>query len=524
MDAAPASRAYPGVRVNWRVTPVRLAISLGILALAVRVIGIGMRPLWLDEAYSAWFSARDWHYLWFVVPTYEPHPPFYCSILKMWRALFGGGAVALRSLSVLLGVAAVPVVIACAIEQERQDPTGRLNLRAAAAGFLAAFSPMLILLDQEARPYPLLIFAYAVAILGIFRLMGEFRSSSHGTWKSWLLLGTGTELTLWSHDLGLLYAACIALALLPAWLARPFRRERFVRGGLIATAVAVFYLPCLLMLLNRAGDWGNGWLIWKPMMLFQLIGLYTVPGEALTAGSIIAAVAILLLMKRALQFAFESHGWNCDRALLLLWLGPVVLAVAISATLIPIFLLRTLGATLIPACLALAAAIARTSSSRERTVISVTIAITLVPAAVQIAMRAPMERWDEVSAFLQRNVAPADEVWLYPNDSALPLGEAGFQLDRMHGKPADYPAVGFKGPIRAGSPAVVSLTRKQAEELAASTRWNVPIVWLVTRQSSLFDPDDDVPNALSRVRRAGPTEHWRYIAVQPYYAAFTPKN
>ena len=50
-------------------------------------------------------------YLWHVVPTYEAHPPFYYSLLKLWRSLFGGDAVALRSLSVLLSAAAtVPVV------------------------------------------------------------------------------------------------------------------------------------------------------------------------------------------------------------------------------------------------------------------------------------------------------------------------------------------------------------------------------------------------------------------------------
>src|SRR5206468_2683430 len=217
-------------RLNVRITPLRLAAGLTLLALALRLIDLGSRPLWLDEAYSAWFSARGWDYLWSVVPTYEPHPPFYYSILKLWRQLFRGGDVAVRSLSVLFGVGTIPVLFAAASEQERQDPPDRPLLRASAAALLAALSPMLVILDQEVRPYPLLIFAYSIATLGLLRLLREFRAGHAGSWRSWMLLGVGTELSLWAHGIGILYAACVMVALLPAWIAGPFQRRRFIRG------------------------------------------------------------------------------------------------------------------------------------------------------------------------------------------------------------------------------------------------------------------------------------------------------
>ena len=155
--------------------------------------------------------------------------------------------------------------------------------------------------------------------------------------------------------------------------------------------------------------------------------------------------------------------------------------------------------------------------------LSAAIAITLIPTAVQVATRAPMEHWDEVGAYLQRHAGAGDEVWLYPNDSALPLAEAG--PHRYAGIPGDYPAVGFKGPIRAGSPAVVSVTHEQAEAIATNPAYrSVPTIWLVTRQAGIFDPNNDMPQALSHTRRAGPKQQWGYITVQPYYAASTPKN
>jgi hypothetical protein len=67
---------------------------------------------------------------------------------------------------------------------------------------------------------------------------------------------------------------------------------------------------------------------------------------------------------------------------------------------------------------------------------------------------------------------------------------------------------------------VVSVTRDQAARITGDpTLRRVPTVWLVTRQSPIFDPDGDMPRALSRVRKPDPAQEWGYIAVQPYRAA-----
>lgn len=520
MDGTSALRApLAASRLHWRVSPLRLAACLTILAVAVRLIHLGTRPMWLDEAYSAWFSSRGWHELWTVVPTYEPHPPFYYSLLKLWRDLFGGASASLRAFSLLFGTLTVPVIIAAALEMERQQPSGRPILRTGMAGFLAAMAPMLVLLDQEARPYPLLIFAYSIGVLGLLRLFREFRSGAPGDWASWSLLAIGTELALWAHGLGVLYALCVALALAPAWLARPLDRRRLVSGIACAVVVALLYLPCLLMMMNRAGDWGTGWLRWEPVMLLQLLGLYAVPVEVLTVASALAALVLLLLIKRCIQHGFSTPGWTAGRALLLLWWGPPVVAVTISALFMPVFLPRTLAPTLVPAYLAIAGALARIPSERERFAFTAALVITLLPTSVQVAIRPPTEQWDEVAAYLERHVAPGDRVWFYPNDSALPLRQAGLPGVATRGVPGDYPAVGIKGPIRAGSPAVVSLTHEQAIAVATNPAVaQVPTIWLVTRQQELFDPDQDLPKALAKVRRVGSAEDWGYIEVRPYYA------
>ena len=519
MDVA---SALPGrtaaLRPSWRVTPLRLVIGLTLLAVAVRLVHIGARPLWLDEAYSAWFASRSWHYLWTAVPTYEPHPPFYYSVLKLWEAIAGSSPIALRSLSLLLSAATVPVVMAAAWEFDRQRPTGRPLMAAGVTGFLFACGPMLVFLDQEARPYPMAILAYAVAVLALLRLFGAFSEEGSGTWRSWLLLGLSTEIVLWAHGLGLLYAACLALALLPAWLAKPVPRERLIQATITAAIVTAAYLPCLLMIVSRTHDWGTGWLPWRPLMLLQLLDIYSVPMVALTVATGIATLIIVLLAWRAIGSAVKAAGWTSERALVLLWFGPPVMAALVSQFVVPVFLARALSATIVPAYIAIGAALARTEGRRERMFLAGALAATLIPTAVQIASRPAPEPWDQVSAFVSRHAAPTDQVWLYPNDSVHPLNAAGLNSPNVRGIPRDYPAIGFKGPIRAGSPAVVSLTPEQARQFASDPAIrDVPAIWLVTRQSELFDPKAELPAALAQVRRPGSATRWGYIGVQPFY-------
>jgi len=519
MDASASFLEPRTLKVHWtaRVSPVHAAVALTALALVVRVVGLTSRPLWLDEAYSWWFSARGWHYLWTVVPTYEPHPPFYYSVLKLWRGIVGSDALALRSLSLVLSGAAIPVVMACAYELERLRPTGRPLLSASIAAFLTASLPMLVVLGQEARPYPVMILAYACAVLAVLRLTREFASEGAGTWKSWLLLASATEVTLWAHGLGLLFAGCLALALFPVWLRGAVPRPRMIRGLAVTSAVAAVYAPCLAMMAGRTGDWGTGWLSWQPIMLLQLIGVYGVPLEALTAASAVAAVVIFLLAKRVLQAAANSCGWSPERALVLLWLGPAVIAATVSALFLPVFLPRTLSPTIIPFCLLAGAVVARGPSAKERKIITAALVITLLPSTFQFATRPAPEPWDVVHAYLTANVKAGDEVWLYPNDSAVPLAAAGDARYKSRGIPGDYPAVGFKGPVRAGSPAVVSLTHEQAQALASDpAHRRLRTIWLLSRQSALFDPEEELPAALSRTRKPGKLQSWGYISVQPF--------
>src|SRR5690348_9225277 len=73
-----------------------IAAGILILGLIFRLPGLGDRSLWIDELYSQWFSSRSFAELWRDVPLYEPHPPVYYSLLKLWSSLFGNSELGLR--------------------------------------------------------------------------------------------------------------------------------------------------------------------------------------------------------------------------------------------------------------------------------------------------------------------------------------------------------------------------------------------------------------------------------------------
>jgi uncharacterized membrane protein len=229
--AAPAPASASRNAADRRAFFAILAVAMA-TAVLVRFWGLGSRALWLDESYSAWFSELSWYRLWFETPRYETHPPFYYSLLKLWRGLAGDDAAALRSLSAMSGVLAVPVAAIAALALGRACDIKRPLLLILTTCALMALSPRLVVIGQDARPYALLLLSYAAALACWLRLTLSFRGERHpeGRALDWAGLGLATAVSLWLHGLGLLHAAALFGALLLTAVpgATPARWKRFV--------------------------------------------------------------------------------------------------------------------------------------------------------------------------------------------------------------------------------------------------------------------------------------------------------
>jgi len=510
------------VDAHQRTVNARISLIVGVATVAAaffQLWGIGARPLWVDEAYSTWFSALDWHRLWLETPRYEPHAPLYYSMLKLWRVLAGDDAAALRGLSALAGIATVPLLALAARELGSLAGARRPFLLIGTAAALGALSPRLLLLGQDARPYALLVFSYALATFGWLCLTHAFREGKCGSAGAWATLGVGTALVMWLHPLGILYGTALFASLLIT-AAPGATPARWTRLAATVALVTLLYLPCLLMLAGRSGDWGSGWLMWDPLqlprLLLDLVSLYK-SEESVTPTLSRMVIPVLLFI--GLRSIVRTEQRSIGAGLALLLLLPPLAAALISQLGTPVFLPRTLAGVLVPAYLIVALVVANLP---RRLVLPVSggLAILFLVNLAQFTGRPPMERWDQVAATLQREMRPGDAIWVYPNDLQLPLEHALGKAAPIAPIPAPYPALHSPGTHPSGSPAVVAINAEAARTWAARQGASPrATIWVVRGGPSLFDPGDGVLSQLAGDRRVGAQRQWDNLDLHALHPA-----
>src|SRR5690349_8367707 len=83
-----------------------IALGLTGLGLVLRLVGLGARPFWFDEAISAVYARQDFETL-LRLNAGDNHPPGYYLGLKLWIGLLGTDDAILRLFSVGPGVISI---------------------------------------------------------------------------------------------------------------------------------------------------------------------------------------------------------------------------------------------------------------------------------------------------------------------------------------------------------------------------------------------------------------------------------
>lgn len=163
-DAVRGVLPVDAVEREWSVTS---AAALGVLLLAtvLRVRDLAAESIWMDEVYSVTYvTERSPIALVTELPLEDPHPPLYYLLLDAWVAVFGPGKVAVRSLSVVFGVAGVAAVVALGARLYDRE-TGVLG------GALLALSGMHIYFSQDGRMYALYVALAAASLYWYVRVV-----------------------------------------------------------------------------------------------------------------------------------------------------------------------------------------------------------------------------------------------------------------------------------------------------------------------------------------------------------------
>jgi 4-amino-4-deoxy-L-arabinose transferase-like glycosyltransferase len=230
------------------------AILVG--AALLRFYRLDAQSFWNDEGNSARIAERSLDLI-IEGAAGDIHPPGYYLLLHGWRALFGQSEFALRSLSVLAGVA---MVLFTGLLASRLFGR-RVGLVAAS---LSAASPFAVYYSQEARMYALL---GALSAASTYLAFGAFRAvegaSRHGDRRRALPVGTlvsyglVSAAGLYTHYAFVFILVAHNLAFGLRWLARGAGSDWQWRGPILwvgaQLGALLLYLPWLPTALNAAG-------------------------------------------------------------------------------------------------------------------------------------------------------------------------------------------------------------------------------------------------------------------------------
>jgi mannosyltransferase len=226
--------------------------TIDVLAVAALVaLGVALRfvttsPLWLDEALSVNIASLPLGAIGEALGQ-DGHPPLYYWLLHGWMSVFGGSDVAVRSLSGVFGVLALP--LAWEAGRRRAGTAGGLCVLA-----LTAITPWAVRYATEARMYSLVLtLVFAAWLLADDLLARRDR-------LRWIALAAVTGGAVLAHYWVLhLGIAAVALLALRWWRGDAAARAGSVR---VATALAVgalAFVPWLPVFFDQLASTGTPW-------------------------------------------------------------------------------------------------------------------------------------------------------------------------------------------------------------------------------------------------------------------------
>ena len=222
--------------LDGRLVAGLLALATAVAA-ALRLPFLATQSLWFDETYTAHvMQAGSLGELWHRIGASESTPPLFYLLSWAWtRLVSSDGAAALRTVSALALVAAVPIAYAAL-----RRLAGEAAALAVAA--LLAVSPLMSWYALDARAYGLLVLTGLLSVWA-FALVLETPA-----WRRLALWALAAAAAVWTHWFGGFVVLAELLALL--WLRPAARRRALVAGG----AVLLALVPLIGLLREQTGD------------------------------------------------------------------------------------------------------------------------------------------------------------------------------------------------------------------------------------------------------------------------------
>jgi 4-amino-4-deoxy-L-arabinose transferase-like glycosyltransferase len=380
--------------------------ALTLLAAALRLSTLHLQSLWYDEAYT---PVHVFHAglgaTWRAYVHSENTPPLWYAIEWPITRAFGTGAVALRLLSALAGIATVPVAWAIGSE---------LSSRRAAivtAAFVAT-SPLLVWYSQEARAYGLFVLTAALALLSFLRARRE--PTKRRVW----LFALAAALALLTHYFAvfLLIPMILALSLqgpakLPAGAATTGRNTKNPQKiqPPLPLLVPILTGAALIPLISAQGGHGTQWIgRWALASRLEAVPQYYLTGYTGAAlGHGVELLVALAILAGVLYGLWRGLTPSEERGAL------IALIVAACGVLLPLLAAllgadylapRNLVAAMVPVSALLAVTIAARRTGRVGMAIAGVVAAGFLALSVDVNLSPRLQRgdWRGVATLLRR--------------------------------------------------------------------------------------------------------------------------
>lgn len=264
--------------LSGRITKYGIALLvITLLGLALRLYHLGTQSFWVDEAFSVVIARHSLPQIVDQVIQFDTHPPLYYFILHFWIGLFGTSEFAVRLLSLIFGILAIPMIYVFG----RRLFTRDVGLICA---FILAISEFNIQYSQEARMYTMFFLLALLSMYFFIRLLQE------GTLAVSAGYVVSTALMLYSHNFSLFVLVVQNLLFAGLLVASPRNRSQIKRWLPIQAIILAIFAPWISVLPRQLHS--------AQVVVFQNVDPITLVlnHAAGIYGLYLAQIALLLLM------------------------------------------------------------------------------------------------------------------------------------------------------------------------------------------------------------------------------------
>lgn len=461
------------------------ALAIALVAIALRVWGLGRESLWLDEGFT-WRLARLAPLDAIAASRGDVHPPLFVLLVGLLVRIFGDCETTLRALSVVASCASVLIAWRLARRAFGDEA-------AWGAAALVALSAFQVRYAQEARAYALL------GALSLASADALVASVAGGRARARIAWAVSTAALLYTHASGAFVVLAEAVAL--AWWMRRSEGRTAARGLLVpAAAIVAACLPWVAVLREQVGRVSHSFWIARPAPFEVVRSLYEFAGSVQLM-AFLGLLAAIGLARTWVRVNSPTPSWSNSapgdssapaRALVVsLAIVPMLVPFAVSLAGPPVYLTRAA----LPASLALvilAAAGWAALRPRDRLPVALLVLVASVPPLLAHHRNTYKEPWRDAMAWLEEQARPGDLVLVtapWYRDGVIAYYSKRHDLD-VRGTPL------HEGPV--GPSDIDSLAPVLARH---------PRAWLVRARAD--DPQGLLPAALGEGRERAEYREWK---------------